>query len=308
MLNIDIPCSGRFRAERLRAGSVVEDTGWINNMILDSGLVHMASGGVSIGQCRVGTGNTPPSPEQTVLVNQLASVASGDGSSVILTAPRRSVTTYVCTFPVGAVVGNVAEVGMAPLSTGNLTTRALIRDAAGGPTTITVLADEQLRITYQLINYIPEKDVTGSFDVTTGGSTTTINYTIRPSNAGSASYGDGWGGSPQNLWEKILVYPAGSVLSDITGNGPSGDYTTNGGVGRTQTRVGNSFVTTLSFGSTQWNLEGGIGAMKWLQNNYLNAGAYGRGVWQIGFSPAFPKDSMTSGTFVFTVTYSRYTP
>lgn len=308
MLNIDIPCAGRFRAEVLRKGRVISDTGWIKNMILDSGLAFMAGGGVTFGQCRVGTGNSPPAEGQTVLDNQIASVACGDGSAVIQTNPRRAVTTFVATFGVGAVVGNVAEVGMAPAATGSLTTRALIRDAQGDPTTIAVLADEQLRITYQLINYIPENDVTGSFDVTVNGVTTTVNYTIRVAGANSGGYGDGWGGAPQGGWAQFWAYPAGSVLSSITGNGPSGSATSSSGTTLTAQRVGNSYVATIAFSSGVWNLPGGIGALKLAQNNHSSIRAWGRGVWQVGFSPAFPKDSLTSGTFVFTLTYSRAAP
>lgn len=66
-------------------------------------------------------------------------------------------------FPPGSATGIIAEIGVGPNS-GNLTTRALIRDENGNPTTITKGPIDSLTVTYQLREY-PDKTDT-SYQVT----------------------------------------------------------------------------------------------------------------------------------------------
>jgi hypothetical protein len=66
----------------------------------------------------------------------------------------------VALFAVGAVVGNVTEVAITQAATGTGTAfaRALIVDGSGNPIAVTVLADEQLEVTYELKHYPPLTD------------------------------------------------------------------------------------------------------------------------------------------------------
>src|SRR5699024_6140758 len=63
--------------------------------------------------------------------------------------------TYV--FPPGVATGIIAELGVSGTS-GPITTRALIRDENGSPTTITKGPIDELKVTYQIREYPDQGD------------------------------------------------------------------------------------------------------------------------------------------------------
>ena len=109
----------------------------------------------------VGTGSTPPAANDTGLENQLAStdLVIDHAHSYSYDAQEDTLTfTTVSTqsFPLGGVIGNISEVGVdfrgaaTPWNNRFLQSRALIRDAQGDPTTISLGAEDQLVVVYTL--------------------------------------------------------------------------------------------------------------------------------------------------------------
>ena len=109
----------------------------------------------------VGTGSTPPAATDTALENQIASTGTVTDHSHSYSYDEQSDTLTFTTvntrsFPLGGVVGNISEVGVdfrglnSPWGGRFLQSRALIRDAQGDPTTISLGAEDQLVVVYTL--------------------------------------------------------------------------------------------------------------------------------------------------------------
>jgi len=157
-------------------GKVVETSGsrrvvadWFPNLILDAGRNIMndhsnwATGGSA---CQVGTSGTVPTTADTGLIGFVIGTTnihdSSFGSEATPPYFGWEQTTY--RFIPGEATGNLSEVGVgwSALTGPYLISRALITDGLGAPTTITVLADEYLDVTYQLRYYPPLEDVEGT--------------------------------------------------------------------------------------------------------------------------------------------------
>lgn len=193
MNDISYKVKSRYKLEKIGADGVVKDSSeWSPNMILNRGLVALLGGSGTSNRVFMkpvcGSGNTPVSAFDI----NLASFISGSPDNAISVSSTRNTSvsplyvkhTFVWRFPIGSVVGNVSEVGVAitgstPDSSTPLFSRALVVDSAGNPTSITILSDEQLQITYELYIYAPG-DSSGSFDQIIDGVTQPFTYTIRP--------------------------------------------------------------------------------------------------------------------------------
>lgn len=146
-------------------------TDWIPNLITNAGLDNFGVGGTTatslagwIGQCAVGTGNSAPAYTDTELDTELHRVgitSRNSGVAPALTNPfyRYQRTTYI--FPQGTATGIIAEIGVGP-SGGDLSTRALVVDQLGDPSTVPVLADEQLEVVYEIRTYFTDVSVRNS--------------------------------------------------------------------------------------------------------------------------------------------------
>lgn len=177
IVNIGVGMSGKYRLEKRNAesGVVTGDTGWFDNLITDSGLgayILAASNGFGsssmMNWCSVGTGNSTPNFANTALDNQIATAyAVTTGSGVFPAGPSASgyvaaaggdpaywYYRFMYTFDVGAAAGNLTEIAVQSytntLPAGILFSRALIVDASGNPTAITVLSNEILTVTYEI--------------------------------------------------------------------------------------------------------------------------------------------------------------
>lgn len=165
--------SGHFwlRAVNAETGTVRE-LGEFDNLILDAGLNRLGTGGV-IGHCVVGSGSTAPTNADTTLAALVASTtnltASTNGQAT--SAPYYGYNRVTYRFDMGVAAGNLSEVGIGWGPT-SLFSRALILDSGGTPTTITVLSNEFLNVTYEVRVYAPTADVTAA--VTIAGVSTDI--------------------------------------------------------------------------------------------------------------------------------------
>ncbi|MBB4126214.1 hypothetical protein GGR77_001504 [Xanthomonas translucens] len=175
--------AGRYRLEVLkRDGEVRFDSGWQDNLVLDSGLNMMATFvpfSSAFRYIAVGSSNAAVSASQSLLgswmavadFTQISTLSNVTGYNNDDPSADYTYYTNTVTFAVGAVVGNVAELGLCSgtSSSSPLFTRALVKDAAGATVTIAVLASEQLRVTYQLRFYPPQG--TSTFTVSLNGVT-----------------------------------------------------------------------------------------------------------------------------------------
>lgn len=196
---IEFGVKGRFRLESIRCGEESVDHGWFDNMVLNNGLIKMlksdgsGSGFLSIRPV-CGTGNTAVLPTDTALA---AFKAGGSANAISATTQRNSTVvpyhvryTWVWQLPAGTAAGNISEVGIAttnstPNSSTPLFSRALVTDSSGDPSSITVLADEILQITYELTVRIPDT-TSGTFVQTNRGTPVVTSYTIIPANMQSS--------------------------------------------------------------------------------------------------------------------------
>ncbi|WP_444939923.1 hypothetical protein ACJJI3_12455 [Microbulbifer sp. ZKSA004] len=165
--NIPIAFAGRFKVEKRRpGGKLVSAAGWQNNLILDNGLEMFGTltSGSILSYCQVGSGTATPSVNDTTLTGYLATSTDLDQTEGYTTTPgdRYLWVRRVYEFSAGTATGNISEFGISPNTSGNLFSRALIKDEQGNPTTVSIQADEILVVTYELRMYKPEVDAVGS--------------------------------------------------------------------------------------------------------------------------------------------------
>lgn len=328
MTDLCVGVSGRFKIEAFRtddAGNEIPGTrrvaaDWFNNLITDAGLNLIGSGG-RVGNlnsntgpwctCGVGSGSTAPSASDTALQAQVArsntwqSTQSGTQGSAPYFGWKRQ--TY--RFATGVAAGNLSEVGMfSAMSGGTCFSRALILDGGGSPTTITVLSDETLDVTYELRLY-PAADSTWS--ATIQG----VSYSgnVRAALVTQGSYMGFWSpgeGQDQGASGGLLIntnvggaaitaYET-QTLGAVTGV-PSGTaFPASLGATPATYTPGNFYRDhAVVWGLSDGNAPGGIGSMRILSV---------LGTYQMNFTPKLPKDSTKVLTLNVRVSWARRTP
>ena len=276
MINLREECEGYYKIEAVKAdGSRRVLADWFPNLILNAGLDRMGANGDYLNWCQVGSGSTAPATTQTTLVARVAgtnavqsNTAANSGS-----APYFARRTIAFRFALGVATGVLAEVGVGWATTGSLYSRALILDALGNPTTITVLADESLDVTYELRMYVWTAETTGSI-VLNGVTHSTVQKSASAANWSLAFALMNAGGGP------TCSAFTGAVSVAITGS-PSGVSVGDAAISAAAYTPG-ALTRTLNItaGLTQWNNALGIGAIR------VSAGW---GYWQIGFTPNIMK-------------------
>lgn len=244
-----------FKGNVCPAGNIIEEPGSrkvraeFENLITDSGLNAIGSTGISTARnfFYVGTGSTPPSVSDSNMDNFVAATSSNEETNQ--TSQTSSPPYYLSflqkkRFGQGDAAGNLAEVGAGSSGSpsGNLFSRALIQDSGGNPTTITVLSDEFLDVTYELRIYPDTDDAVGT--VMIGG--VTYDYTARPSQIdlfGSS----GWNGNQSSSTANASTAYSGSI-GDVFSN-PSGSQAA--AVGTNGIYSNNSLEGSASF---EWGL------------------------------------------------------
>jgi hypothetical protein len=297
--------AGEYKFVVTHSDGTSEETGWSPNIILNSGLdkLGVLPTGTSyiLLYARVGTGTSTPIGTQVQLDAQIAVSASSTTAVSVVNegAPLyRTLHTLSYAFAQGAVVGNITEVGIGWAATGStLFSRALIVDNTGSPTTITLVALDQLTVFYRLRVIPPLADYTGS--VTIGA--TVYNYTARVCNVAtfatvSYAFSPGALSASGTITQPIATpgygigsFPAGTSLAPITGF-PSGTNTSN--------TSGNVSVTpgTYTNGAFfrddvwSWSITGGnaVGGIQIITLAYLQAGSSNL-IFQYRFDTPIPK-------------------
>ena len=191
-MNTNIGMVGEFRCVVKKAdGSIKTDTGYQKNLILNQGLDFFGGGNGNnmMDFCVIGSGNSKPVYTQNEL-DAITAYASGadfstkydyDASKDGNIYKTNKVRKY--TFN-GLNNVNISEVGLASqfssLTSYYLCTRALIKDAQGVPTTITVLNGEILEIYYKLWQVFDTTDKVGTINLLDGvGGSVAYNYSSK---------------------------------------------------------------------------------------------------------------------------------
>jgi hypothetical protein len=323
-MKLDIPlrlkCAGRYKISlRREDGSLRQETEWFDNLITNQGLDYIGTGGTDynlafssnsfLTRCAVGTSSATPAFTDTTLGAQLAAQPPygtvGDitaySPSYVAGPPAYLTASHTYTYTLGAVVGNITEVGVGIYPVGSVSTdpiavfsHALIM-SGGSPTTISVTSADQLEVTFELRWYVD----------------TTLNpYTVTIS-------GTGYSGDSLSLTTALSTafVLASSIDANAPGNNTTRCYVYNGSIGTVTTAPSGtsadlgqapipSYTTgtytksyTYSANTTTGNLSGGITAIA-IQTT--------KQCWQFSISPALAKDSTKTMTLTFAVSWARY--
>ena len=236
---IDVGFAGEYRAVVSSSdGEVIYDSGYQRNLILNQGLNFFGgTKGDYINQgCVIGSGNTPPAITQTLLDSFVAGVDSGTDVTRDYSYVDKGDGLYRLWEQkkyrfAGLVDKNISEVGLVSQYNSSskvyyLTTRALIKDSAGLPTTITVRAGEVLDIYYKIHKVIDVTDKDFVVNMSDGdGGLVPYNVKVRPCLVGNSSWGisnhaaenpGGLGASSTTKSElvSIVSYPSGSYANN----------------------------------------------------------------------------------------------
>jgi hypothetical protein len=301
ILPIHLRMSGFFRLVAVNAYTGVERelVPWFPNLILDAGLNRMGTASY-IAAAQVGTGNGAPSVVETGLQNYRSGTTTiqltETGTSV--SPPYYGYTRKTFRFGLGAASGNLAEVGVgAVATTGQLFSRSLIVDGFGVPTTVTVLSDEYLDVSYELRCYAPS--TTTSYNTVISG--VTYACQTRPSVVTDQTR---WaplfdvvafriiGSAPDNVYYSGAI---GAVTSS-----PSGT-TASASTGTMLPYDNNSLHRDFQIfaGLDQGNIVGGI------RSTFVGTTL---GAFQTEFNPVIPKTNIQTLALIYRIGWGRYTP
>lgn len=277
------------------SGIIAEDH---KNLILDVGLNALGTTSV-VSACKVGTGVTPVAVSQTDLATPLAITSTLQSSSTGRnnTAPYYTWGRRTFRFGQGVAAGNLTEVGVTYGGGSSLFSRALIVDSEGNPTTLTILSDEWLDVTYELRIYQDLVDKT--FNITLLGVDHVV--TVRPANVTTNPSGSSYFFDHFISWYYYYSQCShyNGTIGTITGS-PSGEGSSAGGVSYgaySQNSLQRSII--YGVGLDDANLAGGI------QSTIINTD---KCIWQVGYSPAIAKDSFKTLTMNYTLSWGRYDP
>lgn len=273
--------SGHYVLHIRGADGRVRKVAEFDNIITTNGANLLGSGSPLL-TCAVGSGNRTPVITDTALQTLVGSTTSVQSHTTTNSgaSPYFGANTTTYNFTAGTATGNLAEVGVGNTAS-SLFSRALILDGGGSPTTITVLSSEALFVTYQLNQYVPLTDVTGS--ITIAG--VSYGYTLRASSAtsvGNWAYINGDAGGIETNSPTVYNGAIGAITGTPSGTSASGSTIAN------SSYSANSFTlsSTVTFGISAGNLAGGITAAS------VQWGLGGsRGSYQMGFGTAIPKDN-----------------
>jgi hypothetical protein len=268
---------------------------WFPNLITNQGLNRMGNNIDYLSRCSVGDGSTAPVFTDTGLSSFIASTATitSNTTGTLATSPYYTSANLTFRFAEGVATGNLAEVGVGwSASDGFLFSRALILDGGGSPTTITILSDETLDVSYEFRFYPKLIDDIGTV-VFTGNIGGSYDFIFRAASVGTSNWSLT---STRRTMASVsgFIYPGD--IGAITGI-PSGS--SEAAVPAASAYVEDSLEReyTISRSLIQGNLVGGIRSGAWL---------IGPGRYQLQFDPAIPKTSSDLLSFVIKQSWGRF--
>ena len=303
-IDLHAQAQGLFKIEAVKLdGSKRVLADWFPNLITDIGLERMAENSGYFAWCQVGSGTTTPAVTDTALAERIAgsNTVATSSSGTQSTAPYYAWGRRTIEFAEGVAAGNLSEVGMGWATSGSLFSRALILDGNGDPTTITVLSDEILQVTYEFRFYPKTTDDTGQVTLT-GNIGGTYDWIMRAANVTSTFDATGWGVGTAGLSQ----FPTSNASGTIAYDGNIGDITTS--PSGSSSNASSKSPTAYSAGSLTWQF-----SATWdLDRGNFATGirsvrpAYtGIGTYQVQFDPAIPKTNSDTLTLTFSYSWGR---
>ncbi len=300
-INVNNQIAARFKlvAHKGNPEQATKQSDWSHNMVLDSGLERM-SVGTWINRCCVGSGSNPPAANQTALQTFIASTTTRQGSETQLAQTTESPIYYgsrfTWRFGLGVAAGNLSEVGMGWSDTA-LWNRALIRDSAGTPITLTVLSDEYLDVIVEIRIY-PQETFSGSFNLRdkAGEIVSTHTYAGRPVvSAGSSNI--------SYAFDRVAFNSSNNTQFTISPNVMTNAYQSNGGTGVSYST--NTYPTVTSVrGVNAVGLDQVVFAHKSFQATYQGLLSNSNGFkWEI--QPSITKTNQNTMTYSFEMSWAR---
>ena len=213
-------------------GTVKTDTGFHKNLILNQGLEFFggSKGGNINSSCAIGSGNSIPAITQTKLDAFIVTANGSDITSSYSYEDKGDNLYRIWEQKKYRFTGlnnvNISEVGL--VSTGSistdyyLTTRALIKDSIGAPTSISVKTGETLDIYYKIHKVIDISDKSYVINVLDGnGGAVPYNVVVRPNSVGNSDWANNVSAAISNTGNTWL---SPNELGNISG-APSGGTT-----------------------------------------------------------------------------------
>lgn len=302
---IDVPLQlqGIIELKVLNAeGEVVRELEPFTNLITNAGLEYLlgvtSNLAVISSYCKVGTGTSTPANGDTVLPG-FVGFAGSSYSAVIANdtvAPYYYERAVTYLFGLGAVVGTMGCIGISAFTGNSVHAWSRIKDSGNNPTTLTILAGEQLQVTYRLRCYCPPATASGSFLI----SGISYNYDIAVSFFPSSWVSFSTGQLLPNSCN-AFTYTSGSLPANPTVGPTFGGYTDAFGAFNLSPYVSGSFerIGTVGFVTTQGNLSGGIKGL------FYHSGGLGA-QYHMTISPAIPKDNTKTLNISSRFTIGRY--
>lgn len=297
-------------------GKVVRESPKQKNMITNAGLNRWADTPLTTMTTRleVGSGTSEPSPTDTALQNLVAWTTGRTQTDISLQTsalPYYGSTTWEWEFGEGEAAGNLSELGFRSSSAPTaLFSRQLFRDEFGQPTTITVLPDEFLRVTYELRKYAPDPVDNVEEGIIISGNEYTV--TTRPASMlqVAGSVGDTWTSRPPAGQSRSATNSDPAVLSnsdlasfDVQLNVSSTGASTNDGGSRAAYTSGSLRNEVEYF----WNPGTRTGENRrviWGTGG-ATSGAGNHAQWQTQFDPPFVKGEDDRVTLQFYAEWDR---
>lgn len=268
-----------------------------NNLVVNIGLEYYARGwpNNTYFSCVVGTGTNVPDVSDTTLGNRIAKTNLAYSSTTITGAPYYArQQKFTGRFNAGAISNTITEIGVVGRDTDIMWCRQLILDEQGNPSTVTVLPNEYLDVTYTLYTYpnLQDKVFSLNMDGVTYNCVSRLALAARNFTSGQVM--------------NISPVQGQNVFSTQTLGGITGQPTgTNVGFGTLASNLAwdaaypYSRSCSLTLGLNVGNVSGGIGSM-------LIADRSGWFYHQISFDPVLPKDNTVQMTLIFSDTVSMY--
>lgn len=320
-MELNIKCEtklkGKYKCQIFHAdGSLKQDTGWFDNLVLNQGLDQIGIGATPRNApgpylnsvCSLGTGTTTPQYTDTQLSAYGCASSPPNGgvwgatTAYVAGPPAYWSCIWQYTFATGVATGTWSEIGVGNWysvsdSQPELFSHALIT-SGGSPTTITVLSTESLIVTYELDYYI--NTTTNSYSMTISGITYTGSY-LRANITTAPFLYSGCILSSGVSTATALTYYNGTIGS-VTGapSGSSGGGINNSSTSQPTPYSPGTYFNTFSnnVGIGQANLSGGISAIMITHSS--------QGDWQFSVSPAIPKTSSYQLTISYSISWARY--
>lgn len=299
---MNVGLAGRFAEIKARKRDGTERllSSGFDNLILDNGLDKATTENPLLDTCAVGNGTSEPAVSQSSLDSFVAATSGfpTESPSAIFDEENDvygGLNELQFSFEEGAAAGNLSEIGIG-WDGADLFSRELIRDEAGNPTTITVLSDEELVVTYQLFILV-------SIDPVSWGPVEIAEEDrsgfIQPGELGGslweeASFFRVRSGTSTNDYRAAPDEPS-SVQSFFSGDNADS-------VSQTDPEVGDRFVEmSVTWEDSSANFTEGIKGFQWA---FSGSAA---GIFQCSIDPPIMKTSDDELTMTFRVNFNRGT-